>query len=175
MVKFLFVRALGVYAILVAALVAFVWFTRERVISFELDCLELDNWKNKGRVWFYSEFLGAADKAGIPVRLSQSIFRVEMGMNNEFVGVELFGEDAEQGSLAVKEIFISYFGGESGWERIVPTRQTYGLHGERVVWYFPTERLLEMGNAPAVFFVNFGRKLRYVEPTMPARARLNLV
>ncbi len=169
------VRAAWMCAALVATVVAIVWYTRDKVVSFDLDCLELDNWERKGRVWFYSEFLGAADKAGIPVRLSQSIFRVEMGMKNEFVGVELFGEDAEQGSLVVKEIFISYLGGESGWERIVPTRQTYGLHCERVVWYFQTEKLLEMGNAPAVFFVNFGRKLRYVEPTMPARARLNLV
>lgn len=175
MVKFLFVRALGVYAILVAALVAFVWFTREKVISFELDCLELDNWERKGRTWFFSEFTAAAKKVGVQARLSQSIFRVEMGINNEFVGVGLLGEDAEQGSLVVKEIFISYLGGESGWERILPTRQTYGLHGERVVWYFQTEKLLEMGNAPAVFVANFGRKLEYVKPTTPARARLNFV
>lgn len=175
MVKSLFVRALGAYAVLVAVLAAIVWFTREKVVSFELDCLELDNWERKGRTWFFSEFTAAAKKAGVQARLSQSIFRVEMGINNEFVGVELLGEDAERGSLAVKEIFISYLGGESGWERIVPTRQTYGLHGERVVWYFPTEKLLEMGNAPAMFVANFGRKLRYVEPAMPTRARLNLV
>ncbi len=175
MVKFLFVRALGVYAVLVAVIAAIAWFTREKVVSFELDCLELDNWERKGRTWFFSEFTAAAKKAGVQARLSQSIFRVEMGINNEFVGVELLGEDAEQGSLAVKEIFISYFGGESGWERIVPTKQVYGMHGEREVWYFQTEKLLEMGNAPAMFVANFGRKLIYVEPTMPARRRLNFV
>jgi len=168
------VRALGAYAVLVAAIVAFLWFTREKIVSFDLDCLELDNWEHRGRTWFYTEFQSAADKAGIPARLSQSIYRVNIGEKNEFVGVELLGSDADQGSLAVKEIFVSYLC-ETGWEQIVPTKQGYGSHGEREVWYFQTEHLLALGNSPAVFVVNFGRKLKHVEPTMPTRPRLNFV
>ncbi len=175
MVKSLFVRALGAYAVLVAVLAAIVWFTRDKIVSFELDCLKLGNWEHEGRVWFYSEFLGAADKAGIAATISPSIFGVAIGEKNEFVGVELLGATPNRGGLEVKEIFISYFDGESGWGRIVPTKHTYALHGKYVVWNFPTEKLLEMGNCPAVFVVNFGRKLRYVESTIPAPSRLNLV
>lgn len=128
------------------------------------------DWGYTDRVWLYNQFITSCRKAGLDVRMTETMFKLKIGTRNEFLVFDFarFVTDQSQPPLLplVKDVYISYLDSEGVEHLIRPAvvARDHGKDRHPIGWAFETGRLSGYNGRFQAFTVDFGDPIRYIRP-----------
>ena len=128
------------------------------------------DWGHTDRVWLYNQFITACRKAGLDIRMTETMFKLKIGTRNEFLVFDFarFVTDPSQSQYVplVADVYISYSDDEGVEHLIRPAvvARDHGKDRHPIGWAFETGRLIRYSGRFQTFTVDFGEPIRYIRP-----------